>query len=212
VVGVVADAQYIGAEEKQSPYLFLSYPQNRERVWSTKVYASVSRGEPMAAVSIIRQTVHALDPDLPVMGGKTLADHLHYVLQPTRAIGQLIGIGAVLALVLSAIGTYALSSSVVARCTREAGVRSALGARAPDVRRLVMRQGIGLTILGTLIGLPLGWAGARVLRATVQGIGLADPLSLGAVAMVFLGVAAAASWFPAWQATRVDPVEALRVE
>lgn len=211
VVGVVADAKYIGTEEQQSPYIFLSYAQNRERVWSTNVYASVSRGEPAAAISIIRHTVHALDPDVPV-GGKTLAANLRYVLQPTRAIGTLIGTGAVLALVLAAIGTYALLSYAVVRRTREIGVRVALGARAADVRRLIVREGLGLAMIGTLIGLPLGWVGARALRALIQGISPADPLSLGAVTVVLLAVAATASWLPAWRAARMNPIEALRVE
>jgi predicted permease len=212
VVGVVADAKYIGTEDKQTPYLFLSYAQNRERVWSTTVYASASHGEPGAAVSIIGRTVQALDPDVPSMGGRTLAENLRYVLQPTRAIGSLIGIAALLALVLAAIGTYALLSYAVVRRTREIGVRMALGARPGDVRRMVVRQGIGLAVLGAVIGLPLGWAGARVLRSMIQGIGPADPLSFGGILVMLLAVAAAASWLPAWRATRVDPVEALRVE
>jgi predicted permease len=212
VVGVVADAKYIGAGEQQSPYVFLSYSQNPERVWSTNVYASVRHGDPRAAVATIRRTVQALDPDVPVMGGRTPAENLRNVLQPTRAMGTLIGIGAALALVLAAIGTYALLAHTVTRRTREIGVRMALGARAADVRRLILGQGIGLVLLGTLLGLPLGLVGARVLRAMIPGIGSADPLTLGAIMALLLGVAAAASWFPAWQATRVDPVEALRVE
>jgi ABC-type antimicrobial peptide transport system permease subunit len=134
------------------------------------------------------------------------------VLQPTRAIGSLIGIAALLALVLAAIGTYALLSYAVVRRTREIGVRMALAARPGDVRRLVVRQGIGLAVLGAVIGLPLGWAGTRVLRSMIQGIGPADPLSFGGILGVLLAVAVAASWLPAWRATRVDPVEALRVE
>ncbi len=212
VIGLVADAKYIGTEERRSPYLFLSYSQNRERVWSTNVYARVRAPDVGAAIPLIRQTVQALDPEVPVTGARTLAENLRYVLQPARAIGTLIGIGAALALMLAAIGTYALLSYSVARRTREIGVRVALGARAADVRRLIVGEGFGLTILGTLVGLPLGWAGARALRAMIPGIGPADPLSVGGVALMLLAVAAAASWLPAWRATRMDPMDALRIE
>jgi putative ABC transport system permease protein len=115
-----------------------------------------------------------------------------------------------LALVLAAIGVYGIMAHAVGQRTREIGVRLALGATAADVWRMVLRQGLGLTLAGIAVGAALAAAGASSLSALLYGVDGFDPLTFGAIAAVLLAVAAIAVGIPAWRASRVDATEALR--
>jgi len=117
-----------------------------------------------------------------------------------------------LALLLASIGLYGVASYSVASRTREIGVRMALGARRVDVIRLIVGQGLRLTVTGMAIGLAGALAVTRVLSSVLYGIGATDPISFFAVAIVLMMVASVASYVPARRAMRVDPMEALRTE
>ena len=213
VVGVAADARYVVSAEEHPPYLLLSYAQNRETglVWQTIVAARAREGAAHEIPTILRREAHALDSDA-LVSPRTLDGMLYDALRAERVFGALLGVCAALALLLAALGTYSLLAYTVARRTREIGVRLALGARAGHLRRLVVRQGVRLVALGAVMGIPLGFLAWRPLEPMFQRAAPADPLFYAAIALVLVLVAAAGSWIPAWRATRVDPMVALRLD
>ena len=116
-----------------------------------------------------------------------------------------------LALLLAAVGLYGVMSYSVSQRTREIGIRMALGAGHTDVRSMVLRQGLLLATSGVFLGLAAALGLARLMTNLLYGVSGADPFTFGAVPLLLLGIAAVATYLPAWRASRVDPVEALRV-
>jgi ABC-type antimicrobial peptide transport system permease subunit len=131
---------------------------------------------------------------------------------PARAAGLLLGLFGALALTLAVVGLYGVMSYSVSQRTREIGVRMALGARGADVMRLILGQGVRLTLTGIAIGVVCSLALTWVLRSVLYGISSTDPISFLAVGVALTMVALAASYVPARWATRVDPMQALRSE
>ena len=136
--------------------------------------------------------------------GDSLSDH--------RFIVTLLAITGCLALLLSAAGVYGVVSYVTSRRTQEIGVRMTLGATPRQVHALVFRQGMGLAVLGIAIGLLTAMAVARVLRHWLAGFETDDPALIGMAVALVAATAAVACWIPAWRATRIDPIAALRQE
>jgi len=163
-------------------------------------------------VDALRHEVRALDPRMALVGVETLEQHMQLPLFPARAAGLLLGLFGLLALTLAIVGLYGVMSYSVSQRTREIGVRMALGARRIDVVRLILGQGLRLTLMGMVIGVVCSVALTWVLRSVLYGISATDPLSFLAVAVLLTMVAAAASYVPARWATRVDPMRALRTE
>ena len=124
----------------------------------------------------------------------------------------LLGVFAVAALLLSAVGLYGVMAASVRHRQSEIGVRLALGATAGDVRRLVLGEGLRLAVAGAIAGLVLAFAATRVLRGLLFETEPLDPLSLGTAALVLVGAAVVATWLPARRAMRVDPIEVLRAQ
>jgi putative ABC transport system permease protein len=122
----------------------------------------------------------------------------------------LLALFGALALVLAATGIYGIVGYSAVRRTREIGVRVALGARRPDVVRLLVREGAAFAVGGVAVGLVVAMALTRVVASWLYGVGAADPATLGAVAVAMVGVALVASWVPAYRASRTDAMEALR--
>jgi ABC-type antimicrobial peptide transport system permease subunit len=118
----------------------------------------------------------------------------------------------VIAAVLASVGLYGVLATAVRQRTAEIGVRMAFGATAQGVFRLVVRQGLGLSAAGIVVGILAALAVTRVLRTLLVGVGATDPLTFAAIAVVFLGIAALACWIPARRAANLDPVSALREE
>jgi len=131
---------------------------------------------------------------------------------PARMAAAVLASFGVLALVLAAIGIYGVMSYVVAGRTREIGLRMALGAQSADILRLILRQGMLLAVIGTAIGLAIGFGGTRLLKTLLYGVSAADPMTFAAVTVLLGSVALFACWLPAHRATRVDPMVALRAE
>jgi ABC-type antimicrobial peptide transport system permease subunit len=122
----------------------------------------------------------------------------------------LLALFGVLALVLAATGVYGVLGYRAARRTREIGVRVALGARAPDVVRLLVREGVMCAVGGVAIGLIVASVSTRLVASWLYGVGATDPMTFAAVAVAMMAVALAASWVPAYRASRTDAMEALR--
>ncbi len=145
-------------------------------------------------------------------GSYTMQDIETRSLARPRFILSLLGIFAVMALLLGAIGIYGVMSHGVAQRVDEIGIRRALGAEGREVVRLVVRQGMALTAHGIAIGLVAAFFATRLLAAFLHEVSATDPWTFGAVAVGVVGVALLASWIPARRASRIDPMQALRVE
>ena len=210
VVGVVADAHYRSLEKPPEPTVYVNY---RQRLRGGRDFSIVMRAAtpPSSLVANVRHVVQELAPDVAPRF-QAFQDVFSASLATRRFNLTLVGVFAATALLLAAAGIYGVMAYSVARRTHEIGVRVALGASAPNVLRLVLRQGM----LTTAVGLAIGIAGALVLTRAMQsmlfGISATDPIALLAVALL-LGLAALlASYLPARRATKVDLIVALRHE
>jgi putative ABC transport system permease protein len=215
VVGVVADVKHNGITGVVKEKFYVPHTQwhksigNPIRGMTLVIRTDLDPGQLTGSV---RQTIRAMDPNLPVAEVRTMNDVVGATLSTPRFTGVLLTAFAVLALTLSAIGIYGVLSYLVSRRTREIGIRVAIGARRADVIRLILRNGLLLAVLGVVIGLGLAAWTAQFLRGVLHGVSPLDPATFGAVAVVLTLVAAVASLVPAVRATRVDPVVALKTE
>jgi putative ABC transport system permease protein len=173
----------------------------------------VRSAAPLALVaSIARDGVRAVDPDVQVMRVAPFKEMLEGPLARPRFIVLLIGVFAASALLLAAIGLYAVMAAHVRQRYREIGVRLAVGATASDVRRLVLAEGLRLAATGTAIGLGLTMMVTRLLRGLLFGVHPLDPAALLSTVAILGGASILASYLPARRAARVDPVMLLRTE
>jgi predicted permease len=171
-----------------------------------------SHGDPAALAMPLRQEVQALDPDLPVFNVRTMDQFLAQARWPYRVFGAMFAIFAVIALVLSAVGIYAVTAYAVTQRTQEIGVRMALGARSGQVSWLILRQGLVQLAIGLALGLAGAWPLSNVLQALVVQIPTKDPVTFGGIVLILVAVTLAACLVPTRRATRLDPLAALRVE
>jgi ABC-type antimicrobial peptide transport system permease subunit len=149
---------------------------------------------------------------LPVFNVSTLDQYMASSVAEPKFSALLLGLFAGLALILSCIGLYGVMSYVVAQRTRELGIRMALGAQTRDVLKLVIRQGIGLTLLGSAIGVAGAVALTRMMKSWLFGVSPTDPLTFAVAALLLTIVALLSCWIPARRATKVDPITSLRSE
>jgi putative ABC transport system permease protein len=168
--------------------------------------------EPEKFASIVRQQIQALDADQPIYDVHTLAELRDTSLAPERLNVTLLGVFAVVALLLAAIGLYGVISYAIAQRTHELGLRMALGAQTRDVMALVMGQGAKLAVGGVAIGLAGAWGLTRLMSTLLFGVSATDPLTFALIALLLIVVALTACFVPARRATRVDPMVALRYE
>lgn len=160
----------------------------------------------------VRQQVASVDPDQPVYNVQTLEDAVSAANFGNRLSMVLFAIFAAVALSLTTIGIYGVMRYAVSARTQEIGVRLAVGADRRDVIWLVLRQVLGLTAVGLVLGLAGVVAASGAIRRVLFEVQPLDPVTIGAAAAVLGVVALVAGWFPAWRASRVDPVNALRAE
>jgi putative ABC transport system permease protein len=171
-----------------------------------------TQGNPLAVVAPIEQAIHTVDKDLPVYSVWTMDQLLGNSLAQRRLTLVLLSSFASLALLLAAVGIYGVIAYTVRQRTRELGIRLALGAQAGAVLRLILRQGLKVTLIGIALGLTAAFALTRWMESLLFGVRPADPLAFGVVALLLLLVAICACWIPARRATQVDPLVALRSE
>jgi putative ABC transport system permease protein len=207
IVGVVADVRASGVADPALPALYMPLAQ---RPVSDLTLAVRTGGNPIWLINPIRAAVRALDPDQPLSSVAPMSDIVAASVQQPRDRTTLIGVFALVALLLAAIGVYGVMAYGVNERTREIGVRVALGAGAGDVVRLVIRGALGMTLVGVVLGLAGGFMASRLLASLLFGVEATDLPTFFGAAVVILAVAMLASWLPARRAARVDPAVALR--
>ncbi|HEV7500510.1 MAG TPA: FtsX-like permease family protein, partial [Vicinamibacteria bacterium] len=209
VVGVVDDVRYSGLDDPGEAAIYTPFAQT-PFLW-TYVMVRTS-GPPMALSSAVRQAVSAVDPTLEASGIRPMTDVVsETVAQPRFNVVLLSGF-ALLALLLAAVGIYGVLSYSVAQRTKEIGIRMALGAGRGDVLRLVTGEGLRMAMIGVAVGLAAAFAAARVLASLLFEVTPTDAATYAAAAAFLVTVALAATVVPAWRATRIAPVSALRSE
>jgi len=171
-----------------------------------------THGDPLSIVGAVRKELKTIDPDQPIAEVKPMIEWVESSVAAPRYWTTLLGLFAALAMVLAATGIYGVMSYSVAQRTHEIGVRMALGARRVDVLKLVVRQGMLLTVVGVIVGLGGAFALTRVMSSLLFGVTTKDPITFAAVSLLLIAVAFVACFVPARRATRVDPLVALRYE
>jgi len=168
--------------------------------------------DPLSLVSAVRAQVAGPTEDQPIFEVETMEQIISDSLTERRFAMLLLIIFASTALVLAAVGIYGVMSYAVSRRTHELGVRIALGAPRREILRLVVREGVTLALAGTAVGLAAAFGLTRFMASLLYGVRPADPATLAAVSLLLSGIALFACYIPAWRATRVDPLVALRYE
>ena len=209
VVGVAKDVKYHTMNERPESFLYLPFMQDSATDANILVKTS---GNPMAMLGAVRGQVHALDRSATILEEDDLAGLLQVSLFANRTAAAFATNLGLLGLLLAAIGLYGVLSYTVGQRTHEIGVRMALGARPVDVLRLVVGQGMKLTLYGALLGMTAGLATGRLITNLLYGVSAADPTTFAAVAILLAAVAFVACYIPARRAMRVDPMVALRYE
>jgi putative ABC transport system permease protein len=215
IVGVVGNVRHNGLTEPVKEKFYVPHTQwhkatgNPIRGMNLVVKTSTA---PASLTASVRDAIGGLDPNLPIADVRTMEEVVSATLSTPRFTGILLGMFAVVAVVLSAIGIYGVLSYLVSRRTREIGIRMAIGAGRGQVLRMVLRSGLSLALLGAGVGLVLAAGAARLMRSLLHDVAPGDPATFVFVAVTLPAVALAASVVPAWRATRVDPIVALKTE
>ena len=208
IVGVVGDVSHFALAEEAVPEMYVTHA---DRPWpNMTLVVRAANGDPSALVPSVRREVAVLDPSLPLANVKTIDEYVAASVGPHRFRMRLVGAFAAAALLLAALGVYAVVAYGAARRRHEIGVRMAVGADADDVLRLVLGDGLRLVCLGIAVGLAGAVAGARVLRALLYEVSPLDPVILGCMSALLAGVALAACYLPALRASRLDPLVVTR--
>jgi putative ABC transport system permease protein len=168
--------------------------------------------KPMAMARTVEGAIHAINPALPVYGERSLEQSISVAYFGQRMGGSLLGVFGGLALALAAVGLYGVLAYSVTQRSREVGIRMALGAARGDVLRLILGQGLLLAGIGLAIGLVVSIAVTRLMSALLFGVSPRDPATLLVVSILLVAVSLAASFLPAYRATKIDPILAIRHE
>jgi putative ABC transport system permease protein len=219
IIGVVGDVRHGWAGSPPAPEMYWDYSQSwlarsttlsrHRRSLSLALRTTV---DPQSLIQDVSREVNALDKALPVTSVRTMEERMGGTLAGTRFNTLLLSLFAVLALSLAVVGLYGVISYVVAESTHQIGVRMALGAQAGDVLRLVIIQGMKLTLAGVAIGLLASFGLTRLMKDMLYGVQPADPLTFIAIAVLLSATALVACYIPARRATKVDPMVALRCD
>ena len=210
VIGVARDAKYNAVAEDPTPFIYQPLRQNYSPAAVLHVHAGADAASLAAAV---RREVQQLDPTLSVFDIRTLEDQVSESLAPVRTNVIMLSAFGLLALLLASIGLYGVASYSVAQRTREIGVRMALGAQSGSVLRLVLLHGLLLVAVGLVLGVLAALALTSAIPPDLlPRVSVRDPLTFAATPALLAAVALVASSIPAWRATRIDPLIALRTE
>jgi putative ABC transport system permease protein len=207
IVGIAGDLLHQSLGGQPIPAMYFPKRQNG----GTNLVLRTT-GDPLSLVGAVRNEVRAIDPDQPIAAVRPMTEWVDSSVAAPRYRTTLFGLFAALAMILAATGIYGVMSYSVAQRTHEIGVRMALGARRFDVLKLVVGQGMLLTLIGVAIGLAAAFALTRVMASLLFGVTAKDPITFVVVSALLIAVAFVACFVPARRATKVDPLVALRYE
>ncbi len=215
IVGVVRHTQHYGLDQEAPAEIYRPWLQGSKSVADGARAMDLivkTSDKPESLVAAIKREVQAIDSEQPLGNVRTLESLLAESTAPRRFSLLLLGIFALVALLLGAVGLYGVMSYAVAQRTREIGIRMALGAQKGDVLRLVIKQGLMLSLGGVAVGLAASFALTRLMESLLFGVAATDPLTFAVIAALLTTVALVACYIPARRATKVDPGVALRYE
>lgn len=213
IAGVVGDVRTFGLDEDGGAMVYLPLSNAQSNTSIEVMHLAVRTNQNMAAVlPSIRAVIERVNPEAPITTARMMDEIVSESMADTSFTMVVLGIAAVVALLLGAIGLYGVITYVVAQRTREIGVRIALGAAPERVMRLVVRQGLIVVGIGLAIGLAGALALTRLMESILFEVSARDPLVFGAVLVVLAAVSVAASYLPARRAAMLSPLEALRTE
>jgi putative ABC transport system permease protein len=218
IVGVVGDVKHSALDEEAKAELYLPMGQSSRRTMTLAVRASGdplavrASGDPLQIVAAVRGQIRAVDTEMPIFNLQMMERLIDKSVAPRRFNMLLLGVFALVGLALAAVGLYGVMSYTVTQRTHEIGVRMAMGAQTDDVLRLIVGEGLKLTLIGALLGLGGALALTRLLKTLLFGVSATDPLTFIVIAALLIMVALLACWIPARRATKVDPLIALRHE
>jgi predicted permease len=212
IVGVVRDAKYNSPAEKPQPFAYLAVKQLTGDDRYAYCLEIRSAGDPAKITGEVRAALADVDPNLPFLDAKTMAEDVNHLTDEQQFVSQLSGFFSLLALSLACVGLYGVMTYNVVRRTNEIGVRMALGAPKRGVLWMVLKESLLLLVIGVALGVPAALGASRVIRAGLFGVSPADSLTLVTAVLLIAAVILGAAYLPARRATKIDPIVALRYE
>jgi predicted permease len=209
IAGVVRDARVLGVRDEPTPMAYYAMVQMRETASAVEIR---TQGDPRPLIATVRRALTEAAPDVPVNRIVVMADQVNANLNQERLVANLSSAFGALALGLAGFGLFGTLSFAVARRTAEFGIRMALGASGGAVVWSVCREALVMVLAGVALGLPAVLFGSRAMRTLLFGVTAHDWSAFAGAGAVLVAVAAIAGLLPAWRASRVDPVIALRME
>ena len=208
VVGVARDSKYRNLGEDPRPFVYV--PIQQQYMSRTVIAARSAHGQRLAGE--LRALLASMNPNLPIVQSLTFDAYSQLGLLPQRIAASVAGSLGLVGVLLAAMGIYGVTAYMVSSRTREIGIRMALGAERASVVRMVLRQGLTLTMIGAAIGLAVAAAASRLLGSLLFGVGATDPLTFIGSTLLFFVVGAAACYVPARRATAIGAMDALRYD
>ena len=212
IIGVIADLRQSGLERDPEAEAFVPFAQSGNQSGSVHFLAARTTGDPLAAVAVIESTVHRIDRNVPVANVRSMESRLSDSVAQRRVVMLMVGGFAVLAVVIAVVGIYGVMAYMVGLRRTELGVRAAMGATAAQLVRIVITEGMQMTLAGIAIGLVLAGALSRLLVAQLFQIEAIDPLLYATATTLIVGVAGLACSVPVYRAVRINPATVLRGE
>jgi predicted permease len=214
IIGVAGNVKSRTLGEEVRPVLYRSLVQTIAGDPSLMGYSLVVRtvGNPATLKEAVRQQIHALDPTMAIFNEETMEEHVRTAFFLPRLAATLFGTFGCIGLVLAAVGLYGVMSYTVSRRTREIGIRMAMGAQPGRVERLILRQGLVLTLISIALGWPTAWSLSKLASSFLYGIQPHDAFTFALVPPLLAAIALAACWIPAHRAASIEPMQALRSE
>jgi predicted permease len=214
IIGVAGNVKSRTLGEETRPVLYRSLQQSLAGDPSLMGYTLVvhTAGNPSALGDAVRRQIHALDPTMAIFNEETMEEHVHTAFFLPHLAATLFGTFGGIGLILATVGLYGVMSYAVSRRTREIGIRMAMGAQPGTVERLILRQGLVLTLIAVILGWPAAWMLSRLASNFLYGIQPHDVITFSIVPPFLIAVALVACWIPARRAASIDPMQALRTE